>query len=176
MATPTEQVVAWCTNCERRFLMDAHCAPELRDDDSDNYDVRIAEHPCPVCPLTGAYHRAADRARAGGPWLLATDLNENTMQRTMNEAAAQGWILREFQVGHVLRQVADYGEHPEHPEGGPQYVCLFQRDDYDREAHRDALVRRNDAELALLKKRREVELALAEFALVPATASNGRPS
>ena len=98
------------------------------------------------------------------------------MQRTMNEAAAQGWILRDFQVGYAPRQVADYGEHPEHSDGEPQYVCLFQRDDYDREAHRDALVRRNDAELALLRKRREIELALDEFARVPATASNGRPS
>ena len=174
MATGTEQVVVWCSGCERDFLMDAHCAPELGRD-----DARIAEHPCPVCPLTDAYHQAAERVRELQPWLLETDLNEYTMARTMNEAAAQGWILRDFRVGYVLRDAKPESvEQRARPDGEPQYVCLFQRDDYDREAHRDALVRRNDAELALLRKRREIELALGEVgrAAAAAAASNGRPS
>ena len=65
MATPTEQVVVWCTYCERDFLMDAGLAPELVPDEPES--VRIAEHPCPVCPLTDAYHQAADQVRSCSP-------------------------------------------------------------------------------------------------------------
>ena len=93
------------------------------------------------------------------------------MQRAMNEAAAQGWILRDFRVGHAL-----WRANPEQPDGEPLFLAVFHRDDYDREAHRDALVRRNDAELALLKKRREIERALGEVGRAPTAASNGRPS
>ena len=81
------------------------------------------------------------------------------MQRTMNEAAAQGWILRDFRVGYAPR-VANL-QHTS--DGGPQYVSLFQRDDYDRAAHRAALEQCREAELAMLRKRREVELALAGY-------------
>ena len=121
MATPTEQVVVWCTNCERDFLMDAGLAPEPVPDETE--PVRLAEHPCPVCPLKDAHHLAARRVQELQPWLLHSDLNESTMQRTMNEAAAQGWILRDVRVGHVLR-----GANPEQPDGDPLFLAVFHRD------------------------------------------------
>ena len=62
MATPTEQVVVWCTCCERDFLMDAELAPEPVPDEPE--PVRLAEHPCPVCPLADAYCQAAEEVRA----------------------------------------------------------------------------------------------------------------
>ena len=80
------------------------------------------------------------------------------MQRTMNEAAAQGWIFRDFRMGRAGDSSLTYPHY-----GRPLYVCVFHRGDYDREAHRVALEQCREAELAMLRKRREVELALAGY-------------
>ena len=49
--------------------MDAGLAPEPVPDETE--PVRIAEHPCPVCPPTDAHHLAARRVEELQPWLLS---------------------------------------------------------------------------------------------------------
>ena len=154
---PADQVLVWCQQCERDFVMDAGNAPEPTQlpDGLERDEVRLAVDPCPVCPASDAYRAAAEHARSLEPFLLHVDLNEHTMQRSMNELCAQGWVLRDFKTSHS--QTPDGGE------GSTEYVALFMRVQYDRAAHTAALKARLDAELDLLRTRRWVETAVAQL-------------
>ena len=124
------QGLEWCPECEIEYA--AHqCAS------------------CPLCPMWAKWKPAIDNVRRTEPYRIITETKEYLAQREMNEMTAAGWDLVKFTIAHA------WG--PDTGEGGPVFVALFHRRDYDPDAHWRAVDAEKGAESAVRGKRIQIE-------------------
>ena len=102
--------------------------------------------PCPLCPLTRRVQETESELHASNLYLVIEHTNIDDFEYALNGLVAGRWTKEAIRIGHRFRG----------GNGGPLYIAVFRRSDYDHERHVKAAAAHDDAQLDYQEKRREI--------------------
>ena len=102
--------------------------------------------PCPLCPLTQRFRETESELHASKLYLVIEHTNMDAFEDALNGLVVGSWTVEAIRTGH---RESDGN-------GGPLYIAVFRRSDYDPERHVKAAAAHDDAQLDYQEKRREI--------------------
>ena len=128
---------------ERRFIH------ECRDCDYPDGVEYVGDHcaRCPLCRFRIDLERAWAELHNSEPYRVIEKRTFHEFQDDLNEMTASGWTATHIRVGHS----------EDRDDGGPVYIAVFRRDEYDRERHQQAVAAAKKADTAHREKAKELQ-------------------
>ena len=128
---------------EHRFIH------ECRDCDYPDGVEYVGNHcaGCPLCRFRIDLERAWAEVHNSESYRVIEKRTFYEFQDDLNEMTAAGWSAAHIRIGHS----------EDRDDGGPVYIAVFRRDEYDRERHQQAVAAEKKADTAHREKAREIQ-------------------
>ena len=122
------QFIHLCDDCNVEYV-GGHCAP------------------CPLCPQREKLQAARLEVHRYEPYLLLSHNDTGGIEALLNDACSDDWDLRDLKVAHE----------EDRDNGGPLFVAVLRREQYDHARHQAAVESRRQALIAHREQRAAIE-------------------